>query len=213
MPRELALRYIGAWCAAILLAIAFVAREPRAYGLCSLEYLRSLLVPWKLVTFGLGAGFFVIAAPYTGDPTWDRVDGSLMSALTFLTAPWAVGALARAGRGLLPKRQAFVALVAWLFSASWSYDGYLFLRDGRYPFTWWANLFASSGLYLAAGAMWSVTHVPKRGMVFDFMTGEWFRTPPASFRKVAPMVVVLAMIATVAMLPFACEAVHTLRRG
>jgi hypothetical protein len=213
MPRDLALRYIAGWGSALLLAIVLVLREPRAYGLLSRAYVRSLFVPWKLVTFFLAAGFFVIAAPYTGDPTWDHVDGAIMSTLTFLTAPWAVGAITRAFRGLLPKRQAFVALVAWLFSASWSYDGYLFLRDGRYPFTWWANLFASSGLYAAAGAMWCVTYVPARGMVFDFMTDDWFATPPTTFRKVAPMVVILATIVTVAMVPFACEALHTLRHG
>ncbi len=213
MPRELALRYIAAWSSALLLAIALVAREPRAYGLFSRAYLRALLVPWKLVTFLLAAGFFVTAAPYTGDPTWDHADGAIMSTLTFLTAPWAVGAIARAARGLLPKRQAFVAAVVWLLSASWSYDGYLFLRDGRYPFTWWANLFASSGLYAAAGAMWCVTYVPARGVVFDFMTDDWFLTPPATFTKIAPMVLILGLIVAVAMLPFACEVLHTLRNG
>ncbi|MEO6419111.1 MAG: hypothetical protein ABIP39_06875 [Polyangiaceae bacterium] len=211
MPHDAALRYIGVWSALTILAIVLVVREPGAYGLLSKAYLRALLVPWKLVTFFLAAGFFVIAAPYTGDPTWDRVDGALMSTLTFVTAPWAVGALARVVRGLLPKRQAFVALVAWLFSASWSYDGYLFLRDGQYPYTWWANLFASSALYGAAGMMWSLTYVSGRGMVSDFMTDDWFVTPAASFRKIAIMATVFGVIVTLSMLPFACEAFRTVR--
>ena len=98
MPRELALRYIAGWCSALLLAVVLVVREPRAYGLLSRAYVRALFVPWKLVTFFLAGGFFVIAAPYTGDPTWDRVDGGMMSVFTYLTSSWSIGTIVRAIR-------------------------------------------------------------------------------------------------------------------
>jgi hypothetical protein len=34
--------------------------------------------------------------------------------------------------------------------------GYLWMRDGHYPVTWWANLLASSVLYLCAGLFWNL---------------------------------------------------------
>ncbi|MBC3918102.1 hypothetical protein H8L32_11490 [Undibacterium sp. CY18W] len=35
----------------------------------------------------------------------------------------------------------------WMFSASWCYDLYLLLRDGVYPLTWEANIYAPSVMY------------------------------------------------------------------
>ena len=207
-----ALGYVALWSALVLAAIVTVARAPGAYGLLSRAYLRSLLAPWKVITFVLAASFFIAAAPYTGDPTWDRVDGTFMSVFTYLTAPWAVGVVVRVKKGLLPRRQLFVALVVALFSASWAYDGYLFLRDGVYPRTWWSNLWASGTLYVSAGMLWSLTHVPGRGVVFDFMTEAWFATPPARPRKLGLFAVLIAAGVTLAMLPFALDVLRTLRR-
>jgi hypothetical protein len=76
-----------------------------------------------------------------------------MSALTFATAPWSVGVLYLAARGQAPRWKAFVAVCCWLFSASWSYDLYLVLRDGYYPLAWWSNLVLSSCLYASAGLL------------------------------------------------------------
>jgi len=205
MTRDHALVYIAVWSALVVAGGIMMIRERRTYGLLSTAYLRSLLVPWRLVTFVIAATFFVVGAPYTGDPTWDHVDGSFMSILTYATAPWVIGVLFRARRRLVPRRQIFVALVVALFSASWSYDGYLFLRDGLYPATWWSNIIASLTLYVSAGMMWSLTHVPGRGIVFDFMTDAWFATPPARFRKVVLFAALVAAGAMLAMVPFASE--------
>ena len=101
-------------------------------------------------------------APYTGDPTWDYFDALMMSVLTFTTAPWAVGTLYRALRRKADVAQAYVALCALLFSASWCYDIYLVFRDGIYPATWRANFAASSILYLLAGMLWSLEWRPAR---------------------------------------------------
>jgi hypothetical protein len=211
MPRDLALRYIALWSTAVIACGIAVARERRAYDILSTAYLRSLLVPWKVVTFVLAASFFIVAAPYTGDPTWDHVDGAFMSVLTYVTAPWAIGVVVRVRRQLLPRRQLFVALIVALFSASWSYDGYVFLRDGTYPRTWWANILASGTLYTSAGMMWSLTHVAGRGVVFDFMTDDWYRTPPAKFRKVVIVAVLVTAGMALAMLPFASDIASALK--
>ncbi len=211
VSRPLAVAYLCTWALATALALVMVGRAPREYELFSRAYVRCLLVPWKLISFALAAGFFVFAAPYTGDPTWDRTDGAMMSVLTYLTAPWSLGTLVRAVRRRVPRRRIYVAVVAWLFSASWSYDGYLFLRDGLYPATWWSNLLASSTLYLSAGMMWSLTHVPGRGMVFDFMTDEWLGAPRARFGRVGLAVVFVMLAVAVPLWPFVVEIWHRSR--
>jgi hypothetical protein len=199
---------------AVVTAIVVLVRERARCDLTSRAYLRFLSTPWRLATFAFAGGFFVLAAPLTGDPTWDRVDGALMAGLTFLTAPWAVGALFRA-RSKLPPRQAFAAACAWLLSASWCYDGYLLLRDGRYPSTWWSNLAASSVLYACAGLFWNVTHRDDRGVVFAFMLDDWLVPVPLGRGrwKVAAVAAIFAAFVTAMMLPFVWEPmVAALRR-
>ena len=65
----------------------------------------------------------------------------------FLGAPWSSGTLYLAFRGRSGFRQAYVAFCLWMFSASWSYDLYILLRDGEYPNTWLPNIAAASILY------------------------------------------------------------------
>jgi hypothetical protein len=76
-------------------------------------------------------------------------------------------------RKQLSGRHGFVAVCVWLFSASWSYDLYLLLRNGYYPVTWWANLGASSLLYVSAGFFWNLAWSPTRGVIFSFMERDW----------------------------------------
>ncbi len=123
----------------------------------------------------------VIVAPYTGDPTWDAFDAGFMSILTFSGAPWAIGSVYRAGAGKLPRKQIFVAFVLWMFTASWSYDLYILIRDGRYPLTWFPNIFASSFLYITAGLLWNLDWKESRGVVLSFREETW---PQASQTKV-----------------------------
>lgn len=195
--------YIAAWAAACLVALALVVRRPRDFEIAGAAYRRYLLQPWKIATFLLAAAGITLIAPYTGDPTWDYVDAPLMSVLTFATAPWAVGTLYRALRRRAGMKQAFVALCAWLFSASWSYDIYLVFRDGVYPATWWANLAASSLLYLPAGMLWSLEWRPGRGVVFGFMENDW--PDPAhcgGFAKLVWFALPIMLLAGALILPF-----------
>jgi len=167
------LLYLVAWMTACAAAILFVAREPAAYALVQRTYRGFLFAPWKVATFLLSGSLVTFIAPYTDDPTWDRFNGFFMSALAYLTAPWVVGVLYRTARGLLPVRQVFPAVCIWLFSASWSYDLYLLIRDGRYPETWLPNLFASSFLYLLAGLFWNLDWKEGRGVFFAFTEQQW----------------------------------------
>lgn len=146
----------------------------------SRQYWHFLAEPWKLATFAAGALLITLVAPYTGDPTWDHVDGAFMSILCFTTAPWVVGTLFLLARGRAGWVEGYVAVCAWLFSASWSYDIYLVWRDGHYPATWLPNLFASSLIYLCAGLFWNLEWQPGRGVIFSFMRDNWPARPQVS---------------------------------
>jgi hypothetical protein len=165
--------YIGAWSVACVAALILYLRRPRAFAISSREYWRFLAEPWKVATFVAGAALITLVAPYTGDPTWDYIDGAFMSILCFTTAPWVVATLYFAARGTARVDELCVAVCAWLFSASWSYDLYLVLRDGRYPETWFANLFASSVIYICAGLFWNLEYRAGRGVIFSFMREGW----------------------------------------
>lgn len=195
--------YLAGWVAACLVAIALVARRPAAFEIAGAAYRRYLLQPWKLATFVVAATGITVIAPYTGDPTWDYVDALMMSVLTFATAPWAVGTLYRALRRRSGPVQAYVAACALLVSASWCYDGYLVLRDGRYPDTWLANMAASSILYLLAGMLWNLEWRPGRGATFGFLEQSWPDPAHAGgFAKFAWFALPIMLLAGGLILPF-----------
>lgn len=175
--------YTGAWMLAVALAVGLLVAQPKRHALLSADYRRFLGEPWKLVAFALGGGLITFIAPYTDDPTWDRVNGFFMSVLCFATAPWTVGVLYRAARRRAGAAEVYVALCAWFLTASWSYDIYLFWRDGEYPLTWLPNLYASSLIYLCAGLFWNLEWRPDRGVIFSFMRPDW----PAPSPSAAPL--------------------------
>jgi hypothetical protein len=203
--------YLAAWGMACLAALGMVLREP-GFPLTQPEYRRFLFVPWKLATFTIATLGLTLVAPYTGDPTWDYADALFMSALTYYGAPCSLGTLYLALRGRARPSQVFVAICLWLFSASWSYDLYILLRDGRYPDYWLANLVASSLLYVAGGLFWSLDWREGRGATFSFMEEGWPAVAPVrDFRKVfwyavpfmlVPVAVVLYFVVPYALGPF-----------
>jgi hypothetical protein len=169
--------YLAAWAAACLAALAIYLANRRAFAASCRGYFQFIGVPWKLWTFAIAAAGLVLIAPYTGDPTWDYFDAAFMAVLTYLTAPWAAGVFYRLLRGRGSWKEGYVALCVWLFSASWSYDLYLLLRDGYYPATWLPNVFASSVLYWAAALLWSLEWQSGRGVIFGFMRDDWPAPP------------------------------------
>ena len=94
--------YMSAYTVACIVAVFLMFRERSSLVLFRPEYRQYMLSPWKLLTFAIAAISMVVMAPYTGDPTWDYIDASFMSILTYLTAPWAVGTLYLALRGRAP---------------------------------------------------------------------------------------------------------------
>lgn len=136
-------------------------------------YFRFLLVPWRAILFVMGAGFMVFIAPYTGDPTWDYFDAFFMSALTFVTAPWAVGVLFRSAIRANPLWTVLPAICIWHFSASLSYDAYILFKMKTYPSAWFDNMLASSFLYGMGGLMWSAQWTQGRKLHFAFQDAGW----------------------------------------
>jgi len=170
--------YIAVWGAMCLAAVAIYARNPNGFSFTGKSYRKFLFVPWKVVTFVIATIAMTVVAPYTGDPTWDYYDALFMSVLCFLGAPWVVGVMYKAARGKANPGEAYVAFCVWMFSAAWSYDLYILLRDGMYPNTWLPNIFASSVLYISAGLLWSLDWRPRRGVTFSFLEPGWPDVPP-----------------------------------
>lgn len=182
--------YTLSWSLACLVAIFLIFGHGSTIELFQSQYWRFLLQDWKIASFLLAAVGLIVIAPYTGDPTWDYVDASFMSILTFATAPWAVGTIYMAIRGKAKVAKVYVAFCIWMFSASWSYDLYCILRDGTYPDTWLPNIFASSVLYVSAGLLWNLEWKQGRGVIFGFMEPGW---PKVSANKVFRKIVWLAL--------------------
>jgi len=178
MPLAYARLYLALWASACLVAVFVAARRGGSFAIARRAYWIGLSRPWKLVLFGLAFAGMVLVAPYSGDPTWDHWDGGFMAVLTYATAPWTLGVVVRS---LLPslrerrpsRAELYVAACVWLFSASFSYDLYILLRDHTYPRSWWSNMMASSGLYAAGGAMWSLRGERKARTTFAFLRPDW----------------------------------------
>lgn len=213
MSRQMALAYMAVWGALTLAALIVLVRSRASVVLFSRDYWRLLMQPWKVVAFVVAATLLIVAAPYTGDPTWDYIDATFMAILAFTTAPWAVGVVVRAVRGLGERSQTYAAICVWLFSASWSYDGYLFFRDGEYPVTWWGNLLASSMLYCCAGLMWNLAWTQASGGFFAFSDPPWPRvdSDPA-FRRIAWIALAFMVIVGGSLFPFVWPHIKRLLR-
>ena len=195
--------YIAAWSVACLLALGLMLRNPAGFAIFRRSYWYFLSEPWKLATFIAGAALITLVAPYTGDPTWDYVDGLFMSIFCFTTAPWVVATLFFKARRMATWTETYVVICVWLFSASWSYDIYLVWRDGSYPLTWFPNLFASSVIYLAAGLFWNLEWQCGRGVIFSFMRDGWPSRPvDSSFLRLLGYAAIFAVPAIAAVLVF-----------
>ena len=185
MTQETALVYTSLWALTCLVACAAAVRMGGRLEILALPYWRFLLRPWKVVTFLIACTGMILVAPYTGDWSWTYVTGGYMSVLAFTTAPWALGTLYRFARGWTSIVAAFIACCVWIFSVSWSYDLYIWLRDGIYPETWLPNIPASSVLYAAAGLFWSLESRAGR-MVFAFACPVWIEAvADRRFRPIA----------------------------
>jgi hypothetical protein len=164
--------YVASWGIICLVAVVIAWLRRHAWAESYRGYFRFLFVRWKLVTFVAALLGITLIAPYTGDIYWDYTVAAVMAIGSFVTAPWALAVLWRFARRMAPVSDAFVAACAWMFTSSWSYDGWNYMRLGHYPLTWEANISASSFLYVMAGAFWSFDHRDGRPRV-AFLSASW----------------------------------------
>jgi hypothetical protein len=193
--------YLAGWVVALAIALAVTLARRRALGLWTAAYARHLAAPWKLVTFAVATTAIALAAPYSGDPTWDLGDSLLVSAVTFVTAPWSVGTLARALRS---RRDALAAATAFVvfWAPCWAYDAYILARDGAYPPTWLSNLGLSGAIVACAGLFWNLGEVPGRGVWLTFVAEPWPPPGATPFSRVAAPAALLALPVAIAILAF-----------
>jgi hypothetical protein len=199
--------YLAAWSTACVVALFVAALRWRSFAIARRAYVIGMMRPWKLATFALAFAGIVLVAPRSGDPTWDHWDAAFMAILVYVTAPWTLGVLYRARKRSFA--EVYVAACVWLFSASFSYDLYIFLRDHHYPRTWWSNMIVSSGLYGLGGAMWSLRGTPGARPTFAFVRDDWPTSlADGSARPLLPYIAIF-MIAVVGILsPFLIEALR-----
>jgi len=191
------------WSLAVLIATFILLNKWRLKTSSQKDYFKFLFKPWKTVTFLIAATGITIAAPYSGDPTWDYFDSIVMSVLVFLSAPWTVGIIYRSFIKKSSWTDVYVAICLMLFSASWFYDGYIFWRDGVYPVTWWSNLLISSALYIAAGLLWNLDWESDRGTTFAFQWEDWyFHHSEAAFKKIIWITIPFMLFAAYSVLWF-----------
>ena len=195
--------YLASYSLACVVAAFLMYRERDRLVLFQPRYRLFLLSRWKLGTFAFASLAMIIMAPYTGDPTWDYVDATFMSILTFLTAPWAVGTLYLALRRQAKPVHVYIAVCVWMFSASWTYDVYILLRHGHYPPTWVPNIVLSSILYFVAGLMWNLQKKEGRGVVFGFMEPGWPNPEyDLGFRQIFWFALPIMILVTAMIAPF-----------
>ncbi len=195
--------YMAGWLSACVIAAFVIYFRRHEIELFDRIYWRMLFQRWKFVTFLIASATMAAMAPYTGDPTWDYVDAGFMSILAYATAPWVVGILFRTFRRQRHWSLLYAAICVWMFSASWSYDGYLVLRDGSYPFTWLPNIFASSVLYLSAGLFWSLEWNEGRGVHFGFTETGWPQPSyTANFNRILWYALPFMLLVAAMIIPF-----------
>ena len=215
----LAWAYTASWLSLCGLAIVLALRFRGEIALFSRDYWRFLFRPWKLLTIALATGALVVLAPWADDPSWDRIDATFMSVLTFLTAPWVVAVLYRSRarerfRVRRPSgRLTFIALCTLFFSSSWSYDLYLLLRDGVYPSTWLGNLLIGPLLYIGGGLFWSLESRAGR-VLLAFTDPRWPAVPAGhDWRPILVPALVLMALASTAFLPYLWPALRSIFGG
>lgn len=170
--------YASAWLLFGALAVAVAIRGVRVPLRDSLRFMAA---PWKVALFVPAIAFVTFAGRFTDDETWDVVSGGGMAVLTAATAWWSVGTLARLRQRATSASHALVAVFVALFSSSWFYDGYLYLRDGAYTHRWLGNLMISPVIYLCAGVL-SNLEIRDGRLALAFTRGDWPKPGPRGVR-------------------------------
>lgn len=183
--------YFIAWVVLLAIAIIVVLKNKTDYEFFNKNYWQFLIEPWKLITFFIATFFITVAAPYSGDHTWDLYDSILISVVTYLVAPWSVGVLYLSFKRKLFGLKLFVALTTLLLPC-WTYDAYIYFRDGCYPITWFTNVIISTGIVITAGLFWNLSWTKEHGTEFAFRLDNWpYKINSPVKRMLIPMIILM----------------------
>ncbi|MEO7161838.1 MAG: hypothetical protein ABI041_02855 [Bdellovibrionia bacterium] len=122
--------YLVAWALFCCICILILGFEFKTMIQIYKVYFCFLFVPWKLVSFLISSVILIGVVPIMHDRSWDYIDASFMSVLTFLTSPWSIGVIFRSFKHNTPRNHVVLAVCIMCFSASWSYDLYNYIKDG-----------------------------------------------------------------------------------
>lgn len=175
--------YLMLWLSALMLSLFVVFCNRKVCTLVQKSYWKFLFERWKLFTFAVATLTITLAAPYSGDPTWDIPDSIIISIFTYYFAPWSVAVLYRNLRSWKFTSDLWVALCVF-FIPCWTYDLYILLRDKIYPPTWYNNLYISGGITFIAGLFWNLYYRDDHGLTFAFTMEEWPSVGRTPFKKV-----------------------------
>lgn len=183
--------WLATWASLLGTSVMLVVKRPADHAITRPAYWRALLLPWKLFALACAATVLAIAAPISGDPTWDVPDSILVSLAVFACAPAAVGTIARDVAARRVGASTFVALTLF-FVPCWTYELYILLRDRAYPPTWQTNLVLSGAITLLAGLFFDLGRAQGETSTFAFLWREWPRAHRTPLVAVLPMAALLA---------------------
>lgn len=119
------------------------------------KYVAGLLLPWKLISFGIGMLWLVYGALQYAICDWDFGISIIMGGCTYLLAPWSVRMIFCAVRLRPPywPLSLVAAFVPAMFTVDWVYWLYHTAVGNR--MLRWENFKTSMALYFICGILWS----------------------------------------------------------
>lgn len=175
--------YLTLWIAAVGFSTFIALKRRKEFLIFHRSYGRFITERWKVVTFVIATSLVAIAAPFSGDATWDILNSLIISFVTYYFAPWSIAMLYQSLRSKRLKVRSLVAVI-YIFTPCWTYDVYILIRDGFYPPTWLHNIPITFGITVLAGLFWNLYHSENAGLTFAFKFDNWPSLAATRFRDV-----------------------------
>jgi len=165
-----------------LVSLAYVLSS-NSFKKSNSPYLKLLLIKWKVGTLFVAYLTLILFGKFAGDPTWEFYSSTVMSILTFMTAPWVVAVLIRSIMRKRASTDLFLAGVFWMASVSWSYELIVYLRTGFPASAALENFYVSSCIYFLAGLFWNIS-LKDHKLSFEFSDENWPNIKPNHSLKI-----------------------------
>lgn len=175
--------YLTLWMSAVCFSTFIALRNRKECLIFHRSYLQFITERWKVVTFIMATSLVTLAAPYSGDVTWDVPDSLIISLVTYYFAPWSIAIIYKSLRSKRRNLRSLVEMI-YIFIPCWTYDLYILIRDGTYPPTWLHNIPITFGITVLAGLFWNLYYREDVGLTFAFKFDNWPLLAATRFRDV-----------------------------